>query len=104
MLHKQREILSKLLKQFANNRNLNTGQSEYCIPKLCLKNVVLQIGELHHDPEAEFTNNNLFDKCKNVFIKDLADIRTEKESDFTFVNWGPRSTRSQNLYLSKEIE
>ncbi|KAM3171820.1 hypothetical protein ACTXT7_015831 [Hymenolepis weldensis] len=75
MLHKQQEIL---LEQFTKQLNLNTGQLENPIPKLCLDNVVLQISEFPHDVEVEHTNNNRFDKCKDDFVKDLADIPKEK--------------------------
>ncbi|KAM3173686.1 hypothetical protein ACTXT7_012058 [Hymenolepis weldensis] len=64
--------------QFTTYLNLDTGQSENFIPKLCPDNIVLLVSEFHHDSEEDLIFNNWFDKCKDVFRKDLADIREEK--------------------------
>ncbi|VUZ54439.1 unnamed protein product [Hymenolepis diminuta] len=61
------------MERFMNHLNLNPGQSENAIPKLCNKKLVLQINEFHPCLEVDLDSNIWLDKCSGVFRKDLVD-------------------------------
>ncbi|VUZ41633.1 unnamed protein product [Hymenolepis diminuta] len=74
MTQQYEEIFLKPMEQFTKNPNLNPEHSDKSIPN----NFVLQINEVNHGPEVDLAFDNWFDKRKDVFRKDLADIPEEK--------------------------
>lgn len=68
-------ILRKQRERFLKSEIWTIGNS---LLKLCPDNLVLQISEFHYDPKVDLTFNNWFEICKDIFRKDLADIRKEK--------------------------
>lgn len=63
------------MEQFTEHLNQYSRKSENSILKFCPDNLVLQINEFHHHPEADLTFNNWFDKCEDVLRRNLTEAK-----------------------------
>ena len=66
---------------------------------------MLQINEFHYDPESDLTFNNWFNKCQDVFRKDLADDPEEKRVRLLLRRLGTAEYRKLKSYIRpKELD
>ncbi|KAM3172433.1 hypothetical protein ACTXT7_014528 [Hymenolepis weldensis] len=61
--------------------------------------------EFHYDPEVDLTFNNRFDKCKDTFRKDLADILEQNKFRLLLRRLGTAKYRNlKNYSHPKELD